>query len=362
MIDLTRPPARGPATQTVEDDPGLDWVTAPDCALDAPPDATSDPAPEATRSPAELRTGGGAVVAPRIMRLPGGSYRMYYTQVLARPGVPEGARDFASATARILSASSIDGETWTPEPGVRLSAADGGAGEFRVIVGDAFPLDAPGRLWRMYYECTDEPRMDATRILSARSDDGGLTWRREPGVRLGEPGRSFVTPRVLFLPDGGLRLLCAERGRGIISARSHDGGTTFAEEPGIRVAADGPYDAATAYAPEVVRVAGGGYVMYYAGYETPDRAHILRAESTDGLTWRKVARPVISPGGSWLSAAKCSEMCLVTLPPGIGGRPRYRLLYEACDGTAARVRGVWRIASASPQPSDSTRVEPSSPP
>lgn len=363
MIDLTRPPGHGVAVQTVETDPGAQWPTLAACALDAPPDGDFDPVPEARWTGKEVRTGSGGVVAPRVVRLCGGAFRMYYTQLLPRPGSPAGALDFATATGRILSASSEDGETWTPEPGIRLSAAAGGAGEFRVIVGDVVPLDVAGSRWRMYYECTDEPRMDATRILSALSDDGGLTWHREPGVRLGEPRRSFVTPRVMFLPHGGLRLLCGERGRGIISARSVDGGLTFAEESGVRISADGPYDSATAYAPEVVGLAGGGYGMYYAGYKDADRAHILRADSADGLNWRKAARPVISPSGTGLNAAKCSEMCLVALPPGPDGRPRYRLLYEACDGTAARCRGVWRIvrADASPQSCRIARAGAASP-
>jgi hypothetical protein len=348
MIDLTRLPAFGMPFQSVEVDPGLDWLTDSACALEAPPDGVGEPPAEARWSGRELRTGTGAVVAPRIVRVRERFYRMYYTQLLARPGSPTGALDFASSTGRILSATSADGETWVPEPGVRLSAAAGGAGEFRVIVGDVLPLDAGLRRWRMYYECSDEPRLDATRILSALSEDGGLTWRTEPGVRLGAPHRSFVTPRIMFLPYGGLRLLCGERGRGIISARSVDGGLTFAEEDGIRIASDGPHDSATAYAPEVVGLAGGGYAMYYAGYESPDRAHILRADSADGLEWRKAARPAVSPGGSGLNAAKCSEMCLVALPTAPGERPSYRLLYEACDGTAPRNRGVWRIVSAAP--------------
>ena len=34
--------------------------------------------------------------------------------------------------------------------------------------------------------------------------------------------------------------------------------------------------------------------------------------------------------------------------PGIAanGCPRYRLLYEGCDGTSAGLRGIWRVATA----------------
>ncbi len=101
-----------------------------------------------------------------------------------------------------------------------------------------------------------------------------------------------------------------------------------------------------AFAPEIMRLNEGGYVMYYAGYSAHNRAHILRAVSDDGLMWRKQIEPVISPvQGTW-SAAKCSEMCIFRLPHRKGENPRYRIVYEACDGTAQNERGVWRIAGA----------------
>jgi hypothetical protein len=86
--------------------------------------------------------------------------------------------------------------------------------------------------------------------------------------------------------------------------------------------------------------------MYYAGYGAPNRAYILRAVSDDGLAWRKEAKPAVSPGPGGWDAVKCSEMCVYRLPHREGQPPRYRMLYEACDGTAQDERGVWRIASA----------------
>ena len=86
--------------------------------------------------------------------------------------------------------------------------------------------------------------------------------------------------------------------------------------------------------------------MYYAGYSTPGRAQILSALSDDGLKWRKEPEPVIAPGQNVWDAAKSSEMCAITLPRQNGQPPRYRMHYEACDGTAENQRGVWRIAGA----------------
>ncbi|MBM3265140.1 MAG: hypothetical protein FJY97_17210, partial [candidate division Zixibacteria bacterium] len=67
--------------------------------------------------------------------------------------------------------------------------------------------------------------------------------------------------------------------------------------------------------------------------------------SQDGLTWQKNAEPVLSPGPGGWDAAKCSEMGVFRLF-NAGQPPRYRMVYEACDGTTRDERGVWRIASA----------------
>ena len=346
MIDLSQSPSASPLVHAVPTDPGTSWVKDAAVVVDAPPDGEVDPLPEAQWPPQAVRTGVCGAVSPRVIALPGGGYRLYYSQILPRPGFPAGANDYENATTRILSAMSPDGSAWTPEPGVRLSSQEGGAGEFRVVSSEVVPLaDADDQL-RMYYECCRGPHSEPNSIRSALSEDGGLGWTPEPGVRLAASGRNYAAPRIVFLPDGRCRLYCCERGQGIISALSEDGGLTFRQEPGLRIAQDGAYDAEVAFAPEIVRLDGAGYVMYYAGYSAPNRAYILRAVSDDGLTWRKEAEPVVSPGhGAW-DAAKCSEMCVFRLPHREGQIPRYRMVYEACDGTAKDERGVWRIASA----------------
>jgi len=196
MIDLSQSPAASPLSQTVPTDPDMSWVKDADVAVDAPPDSEVDPLPEAQWPADAARTGVCGSVCPRAVALPGGGYRLYYTQILPRPGFPAGAND----------------------------------------------VQVP-------------------------------------------------------------------------------------------------------FAPEVLRIVGGGYRMYYALYSAPNRASILSAVSDDALKWRKEAEPVISPGGVW-DAAKCSEMCAIRLACREGQAPRYRMFYEACDGTAAGERGVWRIAGA----------------
>lgn len=345
MMDLTRSPLASPDVHTVPTDPGLRWTKDAAVAIDAPPDTDVDPCP-AARWPADrLRTGVCGAVGPRVIALPNGGYRLYYSQILPRAGFPAGANDYDNATTRILSAFSEDGDVWIPEPGLRLSPQTGGAGEFRVVSSEVVPVGDGSRL-RMYYECCAGSQAVTNSIRSAISTDGGLEWTPEPGARWEARGRNFSAPRIVFLSDGRCRLYCVERGRGIISAVSDAAGVVFQREPGVRLAHDGAYDSYAAFAPEILHVTSAGYVMYYAGYSQANRAYILRAVSEDGLIWRKDPHPVISPGPGGWDAAKCSEMCVLRLPQRDGTAPRYRMLYEACDGTAANERGVWRIASA----------------
>jgi len=346
MIDLAASNQALLRVQAVATDPGTNWKAASAVAIEAPPDGEIRPAPESVWPANLTRTGICGAVSPRVVRFADGTYRVFYTQILPRPGFPAGANDYDNATTRILSAISSDGLTWTPEPGVRLSSRVGGAGEFRVVSAEVVPVrDTRGQL-RMYYECCRGSQSSQNSIRSALSDDGGTVWTPEPGIRFEASARNLMGPRIILLPSGASRLYLAEGGIGIISLLSEDGGVTFHEEAGVRIAPDGLHDRHFAFAPEILRVAGRGYRMYYAGYGSAARADILTAVSEDGLRWHKEADPVLSPGNCQWDAAKCSETCVYPLPRLDGQSQRYGMLYEACDGTAADRRGVWRIASA----------------
>ncbi len=343
MIDLSKSSAASPQVHTVEADPGTLWSKDAAVAIDAPPDSDTSPCPEAIWPREARRTGVCGVVSPRVIALPGGGYRMYYSQMLPRPGFPAGANDYDNVSTRILSAYSQDGQDWVPEPGVRLSPQEGGAGEFRVVSSEVVPV-SDGRQLRMYFECCAGSQAVTNSIRSATSADG-LKWTMDPGVRVESEGHNYASPRIVFLDDGRCRMYLFDRGQGIISLVSRDG-LEFHREPGLRIAQDGAHDTLCAFASEIVRVVGAGYVMYYAGYSRASRADILRAVSSDGLTWKKDSEPVIAPGPGGWDAAKSSEMCLIRLPGAASEAPRYRMFYEACDGTAPNSRGVWRIAAA----------------
>ncbi|MDE0220748.1 MAG: hypothetical protein OXJ90_15900 [Spirochaetaceae bacterium] len=344
MIDLTRTREPVPAVHVAEHDPGTTWRKSPEPAIDAPADDDLSPAPDARWPRQATRTGLCGSVSPRVMRLGDGTYRMYYTQILPRAGNPTGANDYGNATTRILSANSADGATWSPDAGVRLSAADGGAGDFRVVSSEVGPAaDGSGRL-RMYFECCPGSQEVQNSIRSAVSDDG-LAWEVEPGDRLRVEGSNIMAPRILFLGDGRLRMYVTQRGVGIVSAISHDG-MTFAMEPGPRF----PGDTST-FAPDLVVLPDGRYRIYFVA-DVGDRPtmqgggqHLMTALSADGLNWERTAEPVLSPGGAW-DRAKSSEMCVFPLPTVAGQPTGYGMVYEGCDGTTPNARGVWRVAAA----------------
>ena len=108
MIDLSKSSAASPQVHTVDADPGTLWSKDVAVAINAPPDSDTSPRPEATWPSEARRTGVCGVVSPRVLALPGGGYRMYYSQMLPRPGHPAGANDYDNASTRILSACSQD--------------------------------------------------------------------------------------------------------------------------------------------------------------------------------------------------------------------------------------------------------------
>ena len=326
-------------------DPGTRWVPDPVPTIEGPPDsAVADgrvPDPAAVWAGDAERTGLAGVVAPNVVPTADGRLRMYYTQILPRPGRAAGATEYEYATARILSAVSTDGERWAPESGARLSPQEGGADDSRVASPEVVPVpDAPGRL-RMYFECAPQTLDDPCSIRSAISEDDGLTWRVEPGDRLAAPGAAYAAPRLVYLQDGRCRLYASLRPEGVVSAISEDG-VSFELEPGYRVHRGDQYQ--TVFAAEVLQIATGGYRMYYGGYPDPTRACVLSAVSEDGLDWRLEPEPVLTPEERY-GAAKVSEMCVAGVP-GPDGSERYRMFYEAADGTAPGKRGVWRILAA----------------
>jgi predicted GH43/DUF377 family glycosyl hydrolase len=83
---------------------------------------------------------------------------------------------------RILSANSTDNITWTKENSVKIEV--GGTYD-KLNATSPFVLKLLDNSYRMYYAGNDSIN---SRILSATSVDGGITWNKDSGVRLNNGG------------------------------------------------------------------------------------------------------------------------------------------------------------------------------
>lgn len=230
--DQTRPTSqRAPEISPDEEPALLVWVKEPGIRLDL--DASDPP-------------GTVGLHTPYVYRFPDGTYRMYYDTFGAEP-------------REMRSAASVDGTTWTREPGVRLSAEDVGSDSF----GHAHIVDFSG-LYRMYYETLSD-------IESATSKDG-LNWTVEPGPRLFGGRDPFVVQtasgyRMYFRTPGAVHTL--------ESATSVDG-LVWKRDPGIRIVNAREFAA--------IRLSDDTVVIYYA-VGTPRFTEIRSARSSDGLAF-----------------------------------------------------------------------------
>lgn len=316
--------------------------------------------------------------APCIVRKPDGGFRLFYTAVGP-------AKPFAACQGYILSAVSVDGLSFHPEPGIRVAPRpDVPHRSLRVIA----PTIAPcaGNRWRMYFESRG-PATCPTVICSAVSADM-LSWEVEEGIRLGCPD-DVGGPRFLPLPNGHGRLYCfrSEIGPGgnasgqristsIVSAITSDG-LNFNFEPGYRLRdKQAEYDTAGISAAEVIppSAADDRWTMFYSAWQDVPpgtrvplhpsrdvnavasgksddfaaasiasdmsgyRSRIYMAYSTDGLDWVRAGCAIdgLGYGGDGLDAVHAEDVSLIQI-----GQAAYRMYYAACDKD-----GKWRIASA----------------
>lgn len=185
--------------------------------------------------------------------------------------------------------SANSGRSWQVEPGVRVRGSHPAT------------VSLPDGKIRLYYTTGPELR-------SALSDDG-LAFAEEPGVRLragGAQDRAGIAhPQVVKLPGGGLRLYYDGEGprrangpsfgHAILSAQSKDG-LTWRKEPGVRLKPGSEFG--MVWSPFVDRAGGVWRLRFSAEASSQERSGMYAATSRDGLFFRVQPGPElgIDPG------------------------------------------------------------------
>jgi hypothetical protein len=318
------------------------------------------------------------VQAPGVVANPQGGWRLFYT------GIGSG-KPFPACQGYILSATSMDGINFAPEPGIRVQPDPARADMSRRVLAPSIAQTAEGN-WRMYFEARGVASRPYT-IGSAVSDDQ-LAWQVEPGSRLQAYG-GVGGPRYVELSQGGGRLFCwaaeydtkgpgygQKVANGVISATSADG-VSFALDAGRRLAASrAPLQSGGVTAAAVVPPGNGGdrwSMVYSAWQDVPSgtvvpphpstrpetegagasedfaalsiasdlagfRSRLFVAYSDDGLSWEPGVLALAGRGydTAGIDAVHAEDMSLADL-----GNGRFRVYYAACD-----TAGDWRIASA----------------
>ncbi len=202
----------------------------------------------------------------------------------------------------IKSAISGDGLSWAREPGVRLGKDVPG---FESWCASPSVIIIPDKgFYRMFYASDDNGS-----ILSATSVEG-LSWTPE-GVKIRPESvrcASVGSPSVIRVSENLFRMYFAGYDGAafrIYSAVSADEGATWTPETGVRIdtGRPGAFDESGCVNPVVIRLENGLYDLFYSGWGGQPRANrILSAVSSDGLIWRKEAgarlKPEDLPGGA----------------------------------------------------------------
>ena len=156
--------------------------------------------------------------------------------------------------------------------------------------------------------------------------DPGTEWSKDPwiAIDLDTPldSERILTPNVIRLPGGGFRLYYTGLGPDrtvpdcigyILSASSRDA-VTWVKDPGVRVDVFPPHAALWTLCPDVIPLPDGRYRMYFEARSPDQPTVILSAVSDDGLAF--TVEPGIRVGdGRWSYG---TPRCLYIEPGGRG--------------------------------------------
>ena len=206
-----------------------------------------------------------------------------------------GCQTVPTPTAAKTPATAQTFQVWSEDPGRRLTPADFGLPEDKVVIADPVVTHLPDGGFRMYVRAGKRPP-GTTDLYSAVSSDG-LHWTVEPGIRCTQTFCRGSLPEVVALPSGGWRLFFNQgyaigqpvQDSVITSAVTRDG-LTLTPDPGFRVRGrDFGMQPGTQFdSPRVVRTQDGGWRMYLT--DEPEAqglgpSHVFSAHSQDLMSW-----------------------------------------------------------------------------
>ena len=135
---------------------------------------------------------------------------------------------------------------------------------------------------------------DSLQVVHFHRVDPGVHWSKDTGIAidLDRPldSTKILTPNVIRLATGGYRMYYTGLGPGgrgqgyILSAYSNDA-EVWAKEAGIRVDLSPPHAALRTLCPDVIPLVDGGYRMYFEARTEGCPTVVLSALSEDGLGW-----------------------------------------------------------------------------
>jgi hypothetical protein len=295
------------------------------------------------------------------VKLPAGGWRTYFH---VNPNPAAGITKM-----HIRSAFTADGKSWTLEPGIRVQSPEG-EGPAIHGVADPAPMQLPDGTWLMAIKSfiaapqqqqQQQPPSNGLQghhVLSATSTDGGLTWTRDPGIRLS--GASV--PAAIHDVDNGRVIVYFvqppnEPGKPeTVAAAVSTDGTNFRRDPAFRIEG---LSTLKAVDPSILRDEDGRYRLYYLASDHPGdpaagpNPHAIRlALSDDGITFREVPDTAFeypdlvdpdvfrAPNGDWLMYVFAGSRGTIIARSTDGGRKfQYEgVLSPAGWGTTAPIR------------------------
>jgi predicted GH43/DUF377 family glycosyl hydrolase len=266
-------------------------------------------------------------LSPRAIRVSPKVYRLFFMK--HGLDTPEGMQGV------IRSATSVDGDVWTIDPDAFLGAKSGF--NFKRVLCPDIIRSFEGK-WMMHFEGR---LANGNAVIAAALSDNCINWYVRAGFCFQDEDQSTSvgSPNVVKVNDELWRMYfhLRQNGSQVIKSAVSLNCLNWEIENGVRITQSLSTESYAAYAPHVVRIKDGTWLMVYSGWSTnPEKTgRILWAISKDGLNWNKARKPALSPE-CFEDAKHCSEPSLLRL-----GNGRWKLFYEGCG-----VDNIWRILAA----------------